>query len=501
MSARTGRNLALAALLAYAGPASAFTTPLTNQVEYRNFFGGMTFSRPLALVPYPGTDSAYIVVEQVGKLRTVEWKNGAWAKTDSAVFQVPVIQNTGDGKCAVAQPRTTASGIVVGNIYESRGLLGFAFHPRFGETRKYYVSYIAARTENEATYEFTYVDERVADSTLRPKTADSARTLFRFCQPGWDHKGGHIEFGPDSMLYYTSGDGGNQGQWNSMDNPARKKDSWLGKVIRIDVDGPPDSGKAYRVPPDNPFVDSAGFLPEIWAWGVRNPWKWHFHPVTGKMWLGNVGYTNRDNIYRVTKGADLGWPVWEGNHCSANQALRALCPTTPYLAPAIDLQHNSDARSVTGGTFFIGDTLAPFHGAYFFGDYIYNWVRVARFDPETDTLLEYRDLNDIPNVVSFDRDNRGRILATSLGTGNVGNNTGEVFLLESPGFSVPVGIARPPAPRPGARPLAYVEFLRHRERYDVTGLDGKRLTREPASGTVAVREKATGTVRLMTIAH
>jgi glucose/arabinose dehydrogenase len=489
----TGKRLMiLAAILGGLIAGDAAAQRLNHAVTYRNFFGTMTFNRPLAFLPYPGEDSVYAVIEQVGKIRTVERRNGAWAKTDSAVLQVPVVSSTGGGKCLTAQSRAISPGITTG-YYESRGLLGAAFHPNFRANRKYYVSYVTVQDSSGATHERTIVAERVADSTLRPKTADAERILINFCQPGWDHKGGHIEFGHDGMLYYTSGDGGNQELWSSASNPSLQRNSWLGKVIRIDVNGTPDPGKPYKVPADNPFVDSAGYLPEVWAWGLRNPWKWHFHPTTGDMWLGNVGYTNRDNIYRIPRASYLGWPIWEGNHCSSSNNLSGQCPGTSarVLRPVIDLMHNSEARSVTGGTFFLGNSTAAFHNAYFFGDYIYNWVRVARFNTQGDSVLEYSELNNITNVVSFDRDNQGRIFATSLGTGGVTANSGVVYLLESQGFTLPpVGLAQSRSSfRPKLQTLALAEIRRNPDRYIMTGPDGGRVTDASHAGFVWVREK------------
>ena len=477
---------------------------LPNDITYRNFFGTMTFNRPLLFAQYPGEDSVYMVMEQVGRLTTVARRAGAWAKTDTAVLQVPVVTATGGGKCAAAQTRATSSGITTG-YYESRGLLGFAFHPQFRANRKYYVSYVTVRDSSGATHERSIVAERIADATLRPKTSDAQRVLIDFCQPGWDHKGGHIGFGPDGMLYFTTGDGGNQDLWNSPNNPSLRRDSWLGKVLRIDVDSTPDSGKPYRVPADNPFVDSAGYLPEVWAWGLRNPWKWQFHPRTGDMWLGNVGYTNRDNIYRIRKGDYLGWPIWEGNHCSISPNLSGQCAATAgrVLRPVIDLIHNDDARSVTGGTFFYGNDSAALNGTYFYGDYIYNWVRVARFDPVADTVVESRHVADIENVVSFDRDSLGRVFAISLGTSFVTANTGVVYILESPAFTGPlrpVGVRAGAARRLGQGPgISLQDYLRDPGRYEVRGLDG-RSTGNYRSGVVMIRERgATVAPKLLVI--
>ncbi len=500
--------------LATDGPAPL--QALRDSVTYRNYFGNMTFSRPLLFAQYPGQDSVYMVMEQVGRLTTVAWNGTAWTKAQTATIQVPVVTGTGGNKCSVHQPRATSSGITNGT-YESRGLLGFAFHPNYTENRKYYVSYITVQDSALAgggvtTHERSIIAERIADSaTMRPATSDPERILINFCQPGWDHKGGGIGFGHDGYLYYTSGDGGNQELGNSVNNPSLNGASWLGKVIRINVDSM-EVGREYAIPADNPFVDSSGFLPEVWAWGLRNPWKWHFHPTTGEMWLGNVGWVTRDDILRVNKGSYFGWPIWEGDQCGNqvnrgnNATFQALCATTPITMPALSLVHNEDVRSVTGGTFFVGDTNAALHDVYFFGDYIYNYVWMARFSDSG--LVDQAQLPNINNVVSFDRDSLGRMFAVSMG----GNNSGQVLIIESPYFEkayVPAAVdtTDPEEPPIGIRGIqgrggaafTAADYLRDPSRFTVHGLDG-RMLRGPATGTVWIREKGSNEPpRLITI--
>lgn len=483
------RKGALLVLLAASSPLAETPAPLealADSVHYRNFFGDMSFDRPLLFAQYPGEDSAYVVLEQVGRITSVEWQDSAWTKTGAAEIAVPVVSNTQGGKCSNPDERQTSPGIT-GGLYESRGLLSFAFHPDYAENGKYYISYVTVQDSSGATHERSIVAERVADSTtLRPATDDPERALINICQPGWDHKGGHIEFGHDGHLYFTTGDGGNQNLGSSLDNPSLQRNTWLGKVLRIDVDSPPDEGKEYAVPADNPFVDSSAYLPEVWAWGLRNPWKWHFHPETGEMWLGNVGWTANDAIYRIPAGANMGWPIWEGNHCSSHNDLGALCESADFHLPALTMQHGQQVRSLTGGTFFVGDTAAALHDVYFFGDYIYGRVWMARFNGN-DSLMDMTQINDIGRVASFDRDSLGRMFAVSL--------DGTVFTIESPWFgkpyeAPPVNLQGIPERRANAivDPISSADYLREPDRFSVRGLDGRAI-RGQAAGTVWIREK------------
>jgi glucose/arabinose dehydrogenase len=477
----------LAAALSLVGAATAQIS--TQTVAFRNYFAPATgaaftaprFNRPLQVTRYPGEDSAFVVLEQVGRISTIRWVDNAWRRTDSAAIAVPVLSNINEIRCTA--PKTRASGTLTTGTYESRGLLGFAFHPRFRGNGKYYVSYISVEDGEEVTV----VSERQADSTRRPRTGDAERRLFSFCQTYWDHKGGQIHFGPDGYLYYASGDGGPQEYGNASgaylnNNPAQIKNGWLGKMIRIHVDTT-ENGKAYGIPPDNPFKDSSAYLPEIYALGFRNPWKFTFHPVTGKLWLGDVGYVTREEISIVPKGGNMGWKAWEGDHCN----LTTLCDPGRYVKPVHSLVHNQDGRSVTGGNFYFGDSLEPFRNTYIFGDYIFRTIWAARVSG--DSLKDVTPIGDVQNVVSFDRDSSGRILVTSLGVGGVTPNSGVVYVAEFPSRPDPViaGVRGRITPAGGAR-ITKADVLRNPEGYEIRTLDGRRI-RGGIPAVFRVREK------------
>jgi glucose/arabinose dehydrogenase len=470
------RALVPALLLSALGVA-AVAQPFPNNVTIRNFFksgsDSLTFIRPVLVKPYPAEDSAFVVLQQNGRIVTVRWDAGMWRKTDSA--SVTVLGG--------------ASGI------DEQGLLGFAFHPGFLQNRRYFIYFVGGTSGTR----FNILAERIAGVSLRPATSDAHRTILRVRDPYDNHNAGTIGFDGEGHLVLAIGDGGTtQGD---PQNRAQNPDSLLGKFLRLDVDSPDaypaDTTRNYAIPATNPFRDSAGYRPEIWALGARNPWKWSFHPVTGEIWAGDVGQNTWEEITRVPKGANLGWRLREGPACfnpSTN------CPSAGLQPPALSLQR-SHASSVTGGVFFMGDPASAYHGAYIFGDYGTHHVWAARV--QNGMLVDSTRIGSVNKVVSFDRDRQGRILATSISptTGfNISSNIGRVFVLEStdmpPG---PVGIARRNGVPP--RPLTLETVLRDPSRYELRGLDGKAISGVP-SGAFIVRDRISGRpLRLMSSLH
>lgn len=348
-------------------------------VEFRDVFG-LTFQRPVQIAEIPGLPEHYLVVEQPGRIVTVQrdGDDGSWKTSEFAAIAVQ-------------------GGRFGGN---EQGLLGVAFHPDFGENRKYYVNYV--HPENGATI----VAERIADTSLLRDAGTPQRVVMEIPQPYGNHNGGTITFGPDDgYLYIGTGDGGSGGD---PGNRAQDPGELLGKFLRIDVDGR-DAGKEYAVPADNPFMDNSAYLPEIWAVGLRNPWKWSFRPETGEIWAGDVGQGTREEITRVPRGANLGWRIWEGDHCYAGS-----CSREGMTMPVLDLDRD-EAVSVTGGVFFTADAESPFYGGYVFGDYGSGTVWVLRED-ESGAWTRTR-AGRVPDVSSFDTDARGRVFASGLRDG------------------------------------------------------------------------------------
>lgn len=237
------------------------------------------------------------------------------------------------------------------------GLLGLAFHPGFAQNRRFFVNYTTTSSPLR-----TVIAEFRA-STANPDVADPAETiLLTVEQPFSNHNGGQLAFGPDGFLYIALGDGGGAGdpQENGQDLSTP-----LGKLLRIDVDRQ-DPGRNYAIPPDNPFAGQAGARGEIWAYGLRNPWRFSFDRPTGRLFLGDVGQDRFEEINLIQRGGNYGWDVMEGRQCFEPPSG---CDMAGLELPIFDYGR-SDGRSVTGGYVYRGAAIPRLAGTYVFGDFI-----------------------------------------------------------------------------------------------------------------------------------
>jgi len=251
-----------------------------------------------------------------------------------------------------------------------RGLLGIAFHPGYASNGRFFVNY--TRAEDGATVIAEY---RV--STGNPDVADSASTqiLLTIAQPFANHNAGATRFGPDGYLYIGMGDGGSA---NDPGNRAQDSFNLLGKILRIDV----DRGNPYAIPATNPFASGAAGAPEIWAVGLRNPWKFAFDRATGDFFIGDVGQDRFEEIDRMNAGtgagANLGWRMMEGLNCTG------LMGPLPCFDPSLSLPiieyGRSDGCSVTGGAVYRGTAVAALAGRYVYGDFCTGRIWSARQD-------------------------------------------------------------------------------------------------------------------------
>lgn len=237
------------------------------------------------------------------------------------------------------------------------GLLGLAFHPGFAQNRRFFVYY--TRPGNP----LTSVLSQFRASAANPDVAEAAETiLLEVPQPFTNHNGGQIAFGPDGRLYVALGDGGGSG--DPLGN-GQNLGTLLGALLRIDVDAA-DPGLAYRIPPDNPFVGQAGARGEIWAYGLRNPWRFSFDRPTGRLFLADVGQSAREEINLITRGGNYGWNVMEGTICHHPPSG---CNMAGLVLPIYDLGRDL-ARSITGGLVYRGARFPQLVGTYIFGDFI-----------------------------------------------------------------------------------------------------------------------------------
>ncbi|HEV8340252.1 MAG TPA: PQQ-dependent sugar dehydrogenase [bacterium] len=233
------------------------------------------------------------------------------------------------------------------------GLLSVAFHPRFASNGRFFVNY----TANGDRLRTVIAEYRVSDDD--PNVASrTERVVLTIDQPYRNHNGGLNLFGPDGMLYIGMGDGGSGGDPH---NNGQRLDTLLGKMLRIDVDG----GTPYRVPPDNPFVGRAGARGEIWAYGLRNPWRFSFDRRNGRLFVADVGQNAWEEIDLLERGGNYGWRIMEGAHCFRPQNG---CDRDRLALPIAEYGREGGC-SVTGGFVYRGSRIRDLVGRYLFADY------------------------------------------------------------------------------------------------------------------------------------
>jgi glucose/arabinose dehydrogenase len=335
-----------------------------------------SFDSPVYVTSPPGDASRLFVVEQGGKVRVV--KNG---KTLDTPFL-----DVGDK-------------IVTG---AEQGLLSIAFAPDYATSGLFYIFYTDT-DGNETVVEYQRKSDDVAD-------AGSARTLFTVQDPESNHNGGLLLFGPDKHLYIGIGDGGGGGDQHGAHGNGQNLGTLLGKILRIDPKA--SGGKPYTVPSDNPFVNRAGAKPEIYSYGLRNPWRFSFDRSTGDLAIGDVGQDKVEEIDFVRKGkgrgANFGWRVFEGNdrYTPGENAPGA-------IKPVITEQHSDGNCSITGGIIIRDPALKAWAGRYVFGDFCRGVIQTAVLSTGRAKSLTDRKLT-VPQLSSFGEDARGRVYATSL---------------------------------------------------------------------------------------
>ena len=304
------------------------------------------FKKPLFITSDPKNSKILYVVEQAGKI---------------------IIINNGE---KLNEPFLDITDRVVppGRPGDERGLLGFAFHPNYDKNKKFYVNYI----NNDG---YTIVSEFSAQSSLVANSL-SERIVFSLEQPYRNHNGGHMQFGPDDYLYVSIGDGGKSGD---PLNAGQDLNTLFGKIIRIDVNKVP-----YGIPKSNPYYGQENKRGEIWAWGLRNVWRFSFDSEIGDIYYGDVGQNKWEEInyepYNSKGGVNYGWRVMEASKCykpEKNCDERGLTPPIheyPNDANYMVIlgggsQTNSDGCSVTGGYVYRGKKIEALNGYYIFGDY------------------------------------------------------------------------------------------------------------------------------------
>ncbi|GIW43336.1 MAG: hypothetical protein KatS3mg077_0618 [Candidatus Binatia bacterium] len=343
-------------------------------------------NRPLFVTAPPRDVSRLFIVEKPGRIRILKW---------GALLPSPFLD---------------VSSLVSGG--SEQGLLGLAFHPQFADNGRFFINY----TDTSGT---TVIAEYRISSN--PDVADpgSARVVLQVSQPFANHNGGHLAFGPDGYLYIGLGDGGSAGD---PAGNAQNPNQLLGKMLRIDV----DTGSPYAIPPTNPFVGAGPPLDEIWALGLRNPWRYSFDRTTGDLYIADVGQNRFEEINfqpaTSTGGENYGWNIVEGNgHCYPSGTS---CNQAGLTQPVHEYDH-SQGCSVTGGYVYRGCKMPDLRGTYFYGDFCSAFVRTFRMAGGVATDHQDRTAElessgvSIDQIASFGEDARGELYIADLG--------GEVF--------------------------------------------------------------------------
>jgi glucose/arabinose dehydrogenase len=277
------------------------------------------------------------------------------------------------------------------------GLLSVAFHPNYRNNRRFFVDYTDRRPNLK-----TIIAEYQA-STADPNMADPAeRVLLTIDQPFDNHNGGQLQFGPDGYLYVGMGDGGSGG--DPLGN-GQNKNTLLGKILRIDV----DSNFPYAVPANNPFVNASG-VDEIWAFGLRNPWRFSFDRANGRLFAGDVGQNSYEEIDVIERAGDYGWNIMEATHCFSPSSG---CNTAGLKLPITEYDH-SLGNSVTGGYVYRGKQYPQLDGVYIFGDFGSSRIwALTQTNRETWNRVELLQSNF--NISSFGEDESGEIYVVNYG--------------------------------------------------------------------------------------
>ncbi len=307
-------------------------------------FPSLDFRRLTNMVQPPGAPELFFVTEQPGVVRVFPNDPDA---AEAAIF-LDIRDRVSDEN-------------------NEEGLLGLAFDPGYASSGHFYVYYSAASPRRSVVSRFTAKDDN-------PLAADpnSEVVIMWVTQPYGNHNGGQLAFGPDGYLYAGLGDGGSAGDPRGN---GQNLGTLLGAVLRIDPSSP--SGDVnYTIPPDNPFVGVEDARGEIWAYGLRNPWRFSFDRETGALWTGDVGQNRLEEIDLVARGLNYGWNVMEGSQCFSP---RSGCDGSAYEAPVAEYGR-SDGCSVTGGYVYRGNDIPALFGAYVYGDYCSGKIWGLRHD-------------------------------------------------------------------------------------------------------------------------
>ncbi len=368
-------------------PATGASITLTNA------FPNISFTLPIKMLQAPNNPNRWYMVEKGGTVRYFNNDAGATATT--------LFANISDR---------------VDSSPNEAGLLGMVFDPDFANNGYVYLSYTRTGTTGPLTTYITRYQSPDNGLSLTIPPANQEDVILTVEQPFTNHNGGNIAFGPDGLLYIGLGDGGSGGD---PQGHGQNTSSLLGSLLRIDIRVTPQdwtNGIRYYIPPGNPFASNTscnGGCAEIYAWGLRNPWRWSFDSANGDLWLGDVGQNTREEINLVKIGGNYGWNLCEGTSDFSGSG----CTTPGIQAPIVDYSRSGGHCSVTGGYVYRGSNIPALQGAYIYGDFCSGTIWSLRngAPPVSSTQL----LDSSLQLNSFAQDQNGEIYAFDYASGSV----------------------------------------------------------------------------------
>jgi len=382
-------------------------------VQIENAFPNISVTQLVGLFQSPGDDSRWYAMSQDGQVFWFDNSTSASTLNQFADLR-SLIRNAGE-----------------------QGLLGMAFDPQYSTNGIVYFSYVNNNSES--------IVARFVNQGSLPLDISNPDILLTLSQPASNHNGGNIAFGPDGFLYIGFGDGGGGGD---TFNNGQNTQTLHGTIMRIDV-----SGNDYTIPADNPFTNDANVLDEIYAYGLRNPWRWSFDSQTGDLWVADVGQGDYEEVDIVEAGNNLGWPIMEGDHCFNS----ASCDMTGLTRPVAEYDHSSGDCSITGGFVYRGQTIPSLQGHFIYGDFCSGTIRSV-VQQADQSYLAAELLASGQSISSFAQGADGEVLVLSIsgsifrfidaqaGAENIPNNLSDTGCFSStenktyPNFVVPYDV-------------------------------------------------------------
>jgi len=369
--------------------------PVTQNTEYKLELIANGFQSPVAMAAPNDQSNRIFICEQRGVLRLIK---------QGKLVEKPIL----DLRNKI---------VSLGSFYDERGLLGIALHPDFAVNGKLFVYYSSPSTiksSNHKSRVSQFVMQKGKDEIL----PNSEKIILEIEQPEMNHNGGQLAFGPDGFLYIGLGDGGGSGDEHGATGNGQNLNTLLGKILRIDI----NTEEKYKIPEDNPFVNSGG-KPEIYAWGLRNPWRFSFDKSNGKLYCADVGQNKYEELNLIKKAGNYGWKIMEGNHCFETKT----CETKELILPVLEYNHDIGV-SITGGYVYRGKILKDLVGTYIFAD----WTGPLFMTKEKngtyvrENFAVANKLNEI-RVLSFGEDEVGELYILSSQSVAPSSNKGALY--------------------------------------------------------------------------